>query len=99
MPKEGNLNQNFFCSKEKEITKIVKDGNEIVVTISYKIKLINIGRFMTTSLSNPVDIVIERIHKTKCKDYGCFLKYESVKDNSIKCKCLSPNKNCSNKIY
>ena len=34
----------------------------------------------------------------KCKDCGCFLKYESVKDNLIKCKCLSYNKEYSSKI-
>ena len=35
----------------------------------------------------------------KCKDCDCFLEYESVKDNLIKYKCLSCNKNYSNKIY
>ena len=88
----------FFVPIEKEITKIGKDSDEIVVTISYKIKLIDIGRFMTTSLSNPVDLVIEGIHKIKWKDCDCFLKYKKVKENSIKCKCLSRNKNHSNKI-
>ena len=29
----------------------------------------------------------------------CFLEYESVKDNLIKYKCLSCNKDYSNKIY
>ena len=36
--------------------------------------------------------------KIKCKDCDCFLEYESVKDNLIKCKCLSCNKDYSNKI-
>ena len=54
---------------------------------------------MTTSSSNPVAIVIEGIHKIKStKDYGCFFKYESVKDNSIKYDCLSRNKIYSSKI-
>ena len=52
---------------------------------------------MTTLLSNLVDNVTEGIHKIKCKDCD-FLEYESVKANSIKCKCLSCNKNYSNKI-
>ena len=53
---------------------------------------------MSTSLSNLVDNLTEEIQKTKCKDCDCFLEYESVKDNSIKYKCLSGNKNYSNKI-
>ena len=83
---------------EKEVTKTDKDGNESVVNISYKIKFINSARFMTTSLSNLVDNLAEGIHKIKCKDCDCFLEYESVKDNLIKCKFLCCNKNYSNKI-
>ena len=37
-------------------------------------------------------------HEIKCKDCNCFLEYESVNDNLIKYKCLSCNKNHSNKI-
>ena len=64
-----------------EDTKIDKDGNESVVTISYKIKFINSTRFMTSSLSNLVDNLIEEIYEIKVKDWDCFLKYESVKAN------------------
>ena len=53
---------------------------------------------MATSLSNLVDNLTEGIHKIKCKDCDRFLEYESVKDNLIKCKCLSCNKDYSNKI-
>ena len=53
---------------------------------------------MATSSSHLVDNLTERIHKIKCKDCDCFLEYESVKDNLIKYKCLSCNKNCSSKI-
>ena len=52
---------------EKKITKIGEDGNESVVTISYKIKFINSARFIATSLSNLVDNVTGGIHKFKCK--------------------------------
>ena len=90
--------KNFSVPIKKEITKIDKSGNEIVVTISYKIKFIDSARFMTTSLSNPVDNLAEGIQKIKCKDCDCFLEYESVKDNLIKYKCLSCNKGYSNKI-
>ena len=53
---------------------------------------------MATSLSNLVDNVTEGIHKIKCKDCYCFLENEGVNDNLIKQKCLSCNKNYSNKI-
>ena len=42
--------QNFFCSDEKGITKIDKDGNKNVETNSYKIEFIDSARFMATSL-------------------------------------------------
>ena len=90
--------QTFSVPIEKKITKINKYGNESVVTVSYKIKFIDSARFMTSSLSNLVDNLTEGIHKIKCKDCDCFLEYESVKDNLIKYKCLSCNKDYSNKI-
>ena len=54
---------------------------------------------MTTSLSNLADNLTERIHKIKCKDCDSFLKYESVNENLIKFKCLSCNKDYSNKLH
>ena len=53
---------------------------------------------MATSLSNLVDNLTEEIHKIKCKYCDYFLEYESVKDNLIKYKYLSYNKNYSNKL-
>ena len=53
---------------------------------------------MASSLLNIVDNLAERIHKIKCKDCDCFLEYESDKDNLTKYKCLSCNKDYSNKI-
>ena len=55
-------------------------------------------RFMTTSLLRIVDNLAQGIRKTKCKDCDCFLEYESVKDDLIKYKCLSCNKDYSNKL-
>ena len=83
-------------SIERVLIKVDKDGNESVVTISYKIKFIDSARFMASSLSNLVDSLGS--HKIKCKDCDCFLEYENVKDNSIKHKCTSCNKYYSNKI-
>ena len=57
---------------ENEVTKIDKDGNESVVTMSYKIKSIDSARFIATSLSNLVDNLTEGILKIKCKDCNCF---------------------------
>ena len=48
---------------KKQVIKIDKDGNERIVTISYKIKLIDSARFMETLLSNLVDNLTEGIHK------------------------------------
>ena len=83
---------------EKEVTNIDKDGNESVVTISYKIKFIDSARFMANSLSSLVDNLVEGIHKIECKNCDCFLEYESVKDNLIKYKCLSWSKDYLNKL-
>ena len=75
----------------------MKDGNESV-TISYKIKFIDSAKFMATSLWNLVDNPTEGIPKIKCEDCDDFLEYESVKDNLIKYKCLSCNKEYLNNI-
>ena len=53
---------------------------------------------MASSLSNLVDNLAEGIHKVKCKDFDYFLEYESVKDNLIKYKFLSSNKDYSNML-
>ena len=53
---------------------------------------------MASSLWSLVDNFAEGIQKIKGKDCGCFLEYESVKDNSIKHKYLSCNKDYSNQI-
>ena len=70
----------------KEVAKGDEDGNQNIITILYKTKFIDSGRFMAISLSNLVDNFAEGIFKMKCKDFDCFLKYESIKDNLIKCK-------------
>ena len=88
----------FSVPIEKEITKFDRDHNESVVSISYKTKFINSGRFMASSLSNLVNNLAEGIDKIKCKDCDSFLDYKVVKNNLIKHKCLSCNKDYSNKI-
>ena len=50
------------------------------------------------SSSSLVDNLAEVIHKIKCKDCGYFFQYEIVKDDLIKYKCLSCNKEYSNRL-
>ena len=88
----------FSAPVEKEVTSVDKDGNKSVVTIFYRIKFIDSARFMASSLSSLVNNLAEGIHKIKCKNCDCFLEFESVKDNLIKYKCLSCNRDYSNNL-
>ena len=87
----------FSVLIENEVTKVDKEGNENIITISSKIKFIDSARFIATPLSNLVDNLVKGIHKIKCKDCDCF-EYETVNDNLINYKCLFCNKNYSDKI-
>ena len=53
----------FSVPIKKEVKNIYNDGNESVVTISYKIKFIDSARFMASSLLNLIDNLAEGIHK------------------------------------
>ena len=53
---------------------------------------------MASSLPNLVNNFAAQIHKSKWKDCDSFLVYKSVKDNLIKCKYLSYNKDYSKKL-
>ena len=77
----------FSVPIKREVIKIDKDGKKCVKTISYKIKGLDSMRFMATLLTKLVDNFSEGVHKVKCKDCGCSLKYESLKNNLIKYKC------------
>ena len=71
--------QNLFRSdRKKKVIKVDTEGNENIITISYKMKFIESARFMVSSLPNLVDNLTEGIHKIKCKDCDCFFEYESV---------------------
>ena len=61
--------------------------------ITYKIKLIDSFRFMSTSLSTLVDNLSERVHSEKCIDCKSCLDYMSVKDDQLIFKCSKCNKN------
>ena len=88
----------FSVLIEKEIRKNDKDANEDIITISWKIKVIDSARFMASLLSNLVDNIAEGIHKSKWQDRDYFLDYESIKDNLIKYEHLYCNKDFLNKI-
>ena len=53
---------------------------------------------MASSLPNLIDNLAERIHKIKFEDCDCFLECRSAKDNLIKHKCPSCNKDNSNRL-
>ena len=100
----------FTVPIEKEVTRIDKNGGEIIKNITYILQFIDSARFMASTLSNLVNNLSEEIHrinvnwdamKKKCETCGikfkhcdCFLKYTSFKDDLIEYKCLICNKNC-----
>ena len=59
--------QNRFNSNEEEVNKVDKDGNENIVTISYKIKCTGGARFMASSLSNLLIILRKKFTKLNVK--------------------------------
>ena len=88
----------FSILIKKEVIKIDKDGVKSVETISINMKFIISLIFMGTSLSKLVDNLKEEIHRTKCRNWDCFLEYESVKDNFIIYKFLSCNRDYSSML-
>ena len=103
-------NTEKYIKKEKEITRINKNGEEVTKNISYILKFIDSRRFIASLLSNLVNNLSDGIHRIKCKfghndtkcktcgikyKYcGCFLEYINFKDDIIENKCL-----CCNKKY
>ena len=53
---------------------------------------------MASSLSNTIHNLIEGVYKIKFIDCDYCFEYESVKDNFVKYKCLSCNKDYSKKL-
>ena len=102
----------FTVPIEKEVTRINKNGEEVRKSISYILQLIDIARFMASSLSNLVINLSEGIHRIKCK-FGhddkkceicgikckyCFLEYTNFKDDLIEYKRLNCNKSYQQKF-
>ena len=64
---------NFSVPIEKELD----DGKSITY------KFIDSFRFMSSSLSNLVDVSSERLHSDKCTDCKSCLDYMTTKDNQL----------------
>ena len=60
---------------------------------TYKIKFIDSFRLMSSSLSNLVDNLSERLHNDKCIDCKSCLDYMSVKDDQLIFRCFECKKN------
>ena len=103
----------FTVPIEKEVTRIDKNGEEVIKNILYILQFNDSARFMASSLSNLVNNLTEGIHKVKSKyrhndkkyetcwiTYrvcDCFLEYTNFKYDLIEYKCLCCKKNV-NKI-
>ena len=86
---------NFDClgeNTEKYITfsvplkKKIKNKN---LEITYKIKFIDSFRFMSSSLSKPVDNLSEGIHNNKCADCKSNLDYIKTKNEKLILECYN----------
>ena len=73
---------------KKEIAKKDKDGNYKTTKISYKIKFIDSYKFMSTSLSNLVNNLSDRVHNDKCTDCKSYLDHMTTKDEQQRCTQL-----------
>ena len=83
----------FSVSLKKETTKKDKNGNDKITKISYKIKLIDSCRFMSTSLSNLVSNLSGGIHNDRCIDCKSYLDYMTTKDGQLILRCFRWKKN------
>ena len=83
----------FSVPIRKEITKKVKNGNDKITKISYKIKFIDSFRFMATSLSNLVSNLSEGLHNDRCIDCKSCLDYMITKDEQLIFRCFRCKKN------
>ena len=57
----------FTVSIENEVTRIIKNKEEVVKYISYTLQVFDSARFMASSLSDLVNNISEGVHKIKCK--------------------------------
>ena len=79
---------------KKEVTKTDKDGNDKIMKISYKVKLIDSFRFLSSSLSSLVDNLSEGLHSDKCTGCKSCLDYMTTKNEQL----ITTNHNKSQQI-
>ena len=77
---------------KKETIKIDKDGNDEILEILCKKKVIDSFRFMSTSLSNQVNNLSEGVHNDKCTDCKSYLDLMSVENKKIIFRCFECKK-------
>ena len=88
---------NFDClgeNTEKYITFSIPLKKKIEnkdIEITYKVKFIDIYRFMSSLLSKLVDNLSEGIHNNKCLDCKCCLDYIKIKNEKLLLKCFNCN--------
>ena len=99
---QGNLNvwvkiqrntQLSQCQLKKKITKKDKNANDKITKISYRVKFIDIYRFMSTSLSNLVSKLPDRLHNDRCIDCKSCRDYMKTKDEQLIFRCFRCKKN------
>ena len=76
----------FEClgeNTEKSINFSVPNKKELDDGKSITYKFIDSFRFMSSSLSNLVDVSSERLHSDKCTDCKSSLDYMTTKDNQL----------------
>ena len=80
--------RNFFNSKRKKKLQelIKKEKKKLKKTVSYRSQFIDSAKFMTSTLSNLVNNLLECIHRIKCKYrhdnkkcQTCGIKYQKLK--------------------
>ena len=91
---KDSLNKCLGENTEKYITFSVPikkqlDNGE---TVTYKLKFIDSFRFMSTSLSIPVNNLSEGLHNDKCIDCKSYLEYMSIKDDQLILRCFKCKK-------
>ena len=67
--KHWKLYNHFYSTNGREVTRNDRNGEEITKNISHILQFSDCARFMTSSLSNLVNNLSNKIHRFKCK-YG-----------------------------
>ena len=90
-------------AKEIKESKCLGENTERYITFSvpvkndkgkkYKIRFIDGFRLMSTSLSNLVDNLSDRLHSVNCTDCKTYLDYMSIKDDHLIFRCFECKQN------